>query len=120
MNIETLKSLLSWIAIPPLFLWSCVAAQAAEWGADARGRLRTMGRFPSMLGLPVDPVCGMSVDQAKAGHHANRRRFDHFLCSAMWLEGFDKDLVRHARPVAAEAFAAAGSALASIRCANGA
>ena len=95
MNIETLKSLLWWVGIPLLFF--LVMRRGGGCGMMGMGRPDSRSadsdgtRFRSASGRPVDPVCGMEVDPAKAVATRTVGASTVFLCSATCLEAFDKD-----------------------------
>jgi YHS domain-containing protein len=106
MNLETLKSLIWWVAIPLLLFW--MMRRGGACGTMGLGRMHSDSSddegppFHSRSGRPIDPVCGMEVDPAKAiaTRTVGDRTF--FLCSAMCLETFDRDPARYARQWRAE------------------
>lgn len=98
----SLSSLLWWLAIGLLFFWMMRRGGCGMGHGHAHGHgggAEGHGGHDAMRGSgkPIDPVCGMAVEPAKA---AGTRLVDgatYFLCSQNCLDAFDKDPSRYAR-----------------------
>lgn len=96
MNLDTLKSLLWWLLIGGLFFWMMRRGGCGMMAmGPGRGEPRSAGDGDrgsrSTSGRPVDPVCGMEVEPARA---AGTRVVDgqtFFFCSEMCMKTFDKN-----------------------------
>lgn len=97
MNIETLKSLLFWVALGALFFWmvrrgGCGNMIARGYRGESGGPDEQSGmRFRSSSGKPVDPVCGMEIDPAKAAGTRLVGAHTYFFCSPTCLAAFDEN-----------------------------
>jgi YHS domain-containing protein len=95
MNFDTLKSLLWWLGIGLLFIW--MMRRGGCFGMMMRGRDSSTTSegdgpyFRSPAGKPVDPVCGMEVEPAKAVATRLSGSETLFFCSDRCLEAFDKN-----------------------------
>jgi YHS domain-containing protein len=92
---SSVLSLLWWVAIGVLFFWMMSRGGCGMGMGHGRGHGREAERANGHAshgasGKPVDPVCGMEVDPAKAAgtRVANGETF--FFCSQTCLDAFDK------------------------------
>lgn len=89
-------SLLWWVGIGLLFFWM-MSRGGCGMGGHGHGRGRPRGHdheggdaARSASGKPIDPVCGMEVDPAKAAGTRVVMGETYFLCSQNCLDAFDK------------------------------
>jgi YHS domain-containing protein len=90
---SSLLSLLWWIAIAVLFFWLMSRGGCGMMGHSHGGRAaRSNGRAGhSASGNPIDPVCGMEVDPARAAATRIVGRKAYFFCSQNCLDAFDSN-----------------------------
>jgi YHS domain-containing protein len=101
MNIDTLKSLLWWLFIGVFFFWMMRRGGCGMMAHGHGGRSQSPDdgdgrRFRSASGRPVDPVCGMEIEPAKAAGTRLVMGQTLFFCSPMCLEAFDKQPMAYA------------------------
>ena len=61
----------------------------------AEPRTRRRQHVPEPPAVAHDPVCGMTVDPAKAKHHAEHAGHSYVFCSARCREKFSADPARY-------------------------
>ena len=86
-------SLLWWVAIGLLFFWLMTRGGCGMRGHSHGGHgARASGHARhSTSGNPIDPVCGMEVDPAKAAATRIIGRETYFFCSQNCLDAFDSN-----------------------------
>ena len=96
MTTDSLLSLLWWIAIAVVFFWlmrraGCGMMAHGAGRARSRDDEQRLDRCHSVSGKPLDPVCGMEIEPARAAgtRVVSGRTF--FFCSQMCLDTFDKN-----------------------------
>jgi YHS domain-containing protein len=97
---SSLLSLVWWVAIGLFFFW--MMSRGGCGGMMGRGHHRESGRANghsghSTSGKPIDPVCGMEVDPAKAAATRIAGRETYFFCSQNCLDAFDKNPAMYTR-----------------------
>jgi YHS domain-containing protein len=88
-------NLVWWIALGLLVFW--VMRRVGCGGMMSRGR--SHGHDPASRtggGKPVDPVCGMEVDPAKAAGTRVSEGETYFFCSQTCADAFDRDAAMYA------------------------
>jgi Cu+-exporting ATPase len=108
MNIENLKSLLWWLVIGVFFFWMMrrggCGMMAHRHGGGSRTPEEGNGpRLRSASGKPIDPVCGMEIEPAKAVATRLVGGTTLFFCSPTCLEAFDRNPTAYAHDPRAEA-----------------
>ena len=94
---SSLLSLVWWVAIGLVFFWLMSRGGCGMMMmGHGRGRDREKGHGDghaarSASGKPLDPVCGMEVDPAKAAGTRVVMGETYFLCSQNCLDAFDKN-----------------------------
>lgn len=88
-------NILWWVGLALLFFWVMHRAGCGSMMGRDRGRAgRHAQHAPS--GTPVDPVCGMEVDPAKAAGTRVADGETYFFCSQTCLDAFDRDAAMYA------------------------
>ena len=89
---SSVLSLLWWVAIGLLFFWMMNRGGCGMMGhGHGRESDRANGHAGhSASGKPVDPVCGMEVDPAKAAGTRVAAGTTYFFCSQNCLDAFEK------------------------------
>jgi YHS domain-containing protein len=96
----SLLSLLWWVAIGLFFFWMMSRGGCGMMGHGRRGASEHTdghGRR-SASGHPIDPVCRMEVDPAKAAATRIVGRDTYFFCSQNCLDAFDRNPSMYTHP----------------------
>lgn len=97
---SSLWSLLWWVAIGLLFFWMMSRGGCGMMGHGGHRSDRTSGHAGhEAAGKPIDPVCSMEVDPAKAAGTRVAAGKTLFFCSQTCLDAYDGNpsMYAHAR-----------------------